>query len=354
MSGPSSTRQWILANLPTRDPVLSGPNPTFTLQTNALPSLDATSVLVKTLYFSNDPAQRGWIQKDIDPARLYTTPVPANAPMRSLFIGEIVTAGSATQLRPGQLVTGQSSWTEYAVLSEAELRVLETSPGISPTVFIGALGGPGLTAYYALLDVVRLSAEDGLVVVSGAAGAVGSVAVQVAKKMVGVKRVVGIAGSEEKCRWVESLGADVCLNYKNASFEEDLKRATEGDADVFLDNVGGEILDLMLSRMKTFGRIAACGSISTYNRYGEAIGMKNWYEIISNRLEVRGFIVTDAIVNGKAKGFLEALTLAIKEGKLKLDEGSETIVETKFEDVPRTWMRLFEGKNQGKLITKLV
>ena len=354
MAQQTETRQWIVANKPVSDPVLSGPNATFTLQTTSLPAPKPNEVLVKTLYFSNDPAQRGWIQKDIDPERLYTTPVPENAPMRSYFIGEVVEAGSAAKLQKGQLVTGEGSWTEYSVLPESGVNVIDTSSGIAPTRWIGAFGGPGLTAYYGLVEVVRCTKDDGMVVVSGAAGATGSMVVQIAKKIVGVKHVVGIAGNDDKCRWVESLGADVCVNYKKPSFAEDLKKATDGFADVYFDNVGGDILDLMLTRLKRHGRVAACGAIATYNNLGQGEGLKNWYEIISNRLEIRGFIVTDMVLEGRAADFIKGLTDALKEGKLKLDEGSETIVNTKFEDVPNTWMMLFESKNQGKLVTKLV
>ncbi|KAI9663712.1 MAG: hypothetical protein M1821_007202 [Bathelium mastoideum] len=354
MAGQTETRQWIVANKPVTDPVLAGPDATFALKTTTLPAPKPNEVLLKTLYFSNDPAQRGWIQKDIDPERLYTKPVDTNEPMRCYGIFEVVEVGSASKLQKGQLVTVAASWTEYVVVPEDQVQVIDTSSGIAPTRFIGAFGGPGMTAYYGLIEIVRCSKDDSMVVVSGAAGATGSIAVQIAKKVVGVKHVVGIAGSDGKCRWVESLGADVCVNYKKPSFEEDLKKATEGFADVFFDNVGGEILDLMLSRMKRYGRIAACGAVSTYNRHGQPVSMRHWYEIISNRLEVRGFIVTDAVLAGKGLGFVQKLTQALKEGKLKLDEGSETIVETKFEDVPKTWMMLFESKNQGKLITKLI
>ena len=354
MSGQTATRQWLVTNKPTSDPVLSGPNATFTLKNTTLPALRSNEVLLKALYFSNDPAQRGWIQKDIDPERLYTTPVAVKSPMRSIGISEVIEVGGASKLKEGQLVSVVGSWSEYIVLPEDQVQVIDTSSGIATTHFIGAFGGPGLTAYYGLVEVVRCKKDDGLVVVSGAAGATGSMVVQIAKHLVGVKRVVGIAGSDDKCQWVESLGADVCINYKKESFVDDLKKATEGFADVYFDNVGGDILDLMLSRMKRHGRIAACGMISSYNRLGEPASMRNWFEIISNRLEIRGFIVTDAVLSGKTKGYVQILAQALKEGKLRLDEGSETIVETKFEDIPKTWMMLFEGKNQGKLVSKLV
>ena len=351
MSG-QQTRQWILSNPPTADPVLEGSNTTFSLETTSLPTPSTDQALVKTLYFSNDPAQRGWIQKDMDPERLYTAPVKKGEVMRSFAIAEVVES-NIESLNKGQLVMGSLGWTEYAIVKKGEVRPIQAdeSAGIRPTHFIGALGGPGLTAYYGLIDVVRASASD-TVVVSGAAGATGSMVVQIAKHIVGCKKVIGIAGGEKKCRWVESLGADVCVDYKSGSFKDDLKKATDGFVEVYFDNVGGEILDFMLSRIKRHGRVAACGAVATYNSLGES-GIKNWFEIITNRIEVRGFIVTDAIESGKAGPWVGELIQAVKDGKIKIGPETETVVPTKFEDVPRTWKMLFEGGNMGKLVTVL-
>ncbi|KAF2808665.1 NAD(P)-binding protein [Mytilinidion resinicola] len=349
---PQETKQWLLASEPVADTILSGPDATFKLVTTTLPDLNDNQVLVHTTYLSNDPAQRGWIQRGQDPARSYTPPVAVNTPMRSYGVAEVVES-TASNLPKGTLVIATTNWSEYAVLDAAECRVLEVGEGIKPTHFLGALGGTGLTAYYGLLDIARATKEDA-VVVSGAAGATGSMVVQIAKHIVGCKRVIGIAGTDEKCRWVESLGADVCVNYKAASFKEDLWAATEGFVEVYFDNVGGEILDLMLKRLKKEGRVAACGSIANYNAGDKAAGLKNWFEITKNRLEIKGFIVTDAVVAGKKGAMLKALTDAVKEGKIKLGEEIETVVPTKFEDIPKTWVLLFSGGNQGKLVTQLV
>ncbi|EDU43829.1 NADP-dependent leukotriene B4 12-hydroxydehydrogenase [Pyrenophora tritici-repentis Pt-1C-BFP] len=268
-------------------------------------------------------------------------------------IGEIVTS-STDKLPKGQLVMGDFGWTEYTVQNVKAVRPIQAdeSAGIRPTHFIGSLGGPGITAYAGLIDTARATASD-TVVVSGAAGATGSMVVQLAKHVVGCKRVIGIAGGPEKCKWVESLGADICVDYKSASFEKDLKAATEGFVEVYFDNVGGDILSLMLSRMKRFGRIAACGAVATYNSMADS-GVKNWFEIISNRLEVKGFIVIDAITSGKAGPWIQEMIGAVKEGKIRVGEETETVVKTKFEDVPKTWMMLFEGGNRGKLVTEVV
>lgn len=351
MSG-QKTRQWILSNPPENDPVLSGSETTFSLQETTLPVPGADQALVKTLYFSNDPAQRGWIQKGIDPERLYVPPVNKGEIMRSFAIAEVVES-NAESLKKGQLVMGTLGWTEYAVASVKELRPInaDEASGIRPTHFLGTLGGTGLTAYNGLIDVAHATKDD-IVVVSGAAGATGSIVVQLAKNVIGCKKVIGIAGGEKKCRWVESLGADVCIDYKSKSFKEDLLKATEGLVQVYFDNVGGEILDLMLTRLAKHGRIAACGSVATYNAPGSQ-GLKNWFEIIANRIEIKGFIVVDAIEQGKAPGWIGELIKGVKEGKIQIGPETETVVKTKFEDVPKTWMMLFEGGNTGKLVTQI-
>jgi NADPH-dependent curcumin reductase CurA len=351
MSG-QKTRQWILSNPPQDDPVLTGSETTFKLQETTLPVPTSSQALVRTLYFSNDPAQRGWIQKGQDPERLYVPPVKAGEIMRAFAIAEVISCESDS-LKKGQLVMGTIGWTEHAVVDVKELRPInaDEAAGIRPTHFLGTLGGTGLTAYDGLIDVAKATKDD-VVVVSGAAGATGSIVVQLAKNVIGCKKVIGIAGGEKKCKWVESLGADVCVDYKSKSFKEDLLKATEGYVQVYFDNVGGEILDLMLTRMAKHGRVAACGSVATYNAPGSQ-GIKNWFEIIANRIEIKGFIVIDAMMAGKAEGWIGELVKAAKEGKIQIGPETETVVKTKFEDVPKTWMMLFEGGNTGKLVTEV-
>jgi NADPH-dependent curcumin reductase CurA len=345
-------RKWVLSNPPVADVILEGNDATFKLENVTLPELGADQILVKTLYLSNDPAQRGWIQKGMDPERLYVPPVQEGETMRSYGIGEVVES-KADSLKKGTLVTGTLNWTDYTVVQAKEVRPVaaDEKAGIRVTNYIGSLGGPGLTAYYGITDIARATKDD-VVVVSGAAGATGSMVVQIAKHLIGCKKVIGIAGGDKKCKWVESLGADICVDYKAASFKEDLKKATDGFVDVYFDNVGGEILDAMLPRIKRHGRIAACGAVATYNSQGES-GVKNWFEVIANRIEIRGFIVLDAMTSGRAGPIIGELTKGIKEGKIHIGPESETIVPTKFEDIPKTWTMLFSGGNQGKLITEI-
>lgn len=329
--------------------------PRFHLQliTAELPPLADHEVLVKTLYLSNDPAQRPWISKNVDPKRLYIAPVAVGACMRSSGLGEVVES-RASNLPKGTLVTSNTGRAEHAILNANSCNPIKEVSGLAVTHFLGALGLTGLTAYYGygLKEIARAGPED-TVVVSGAAGATGSMAVQIAKKMLGCKRVIGIAGSDEKCRWVESLGAAVCLNYKKKNFKEELVNATEGFVEVYFDNVGGEIVDAVLSRMAKQGRVAACGSISTYNKSAPH-GLKNWYlEIISMRLEIKGFVIIDFLEQGKGPAARQELVEAVRAGKITIGEQNETLVSTDFEHVPEAWMELFEGGNTGKLISKL-
>jgi len=353
---PTHTRQWHLTHKPTDLPVLSGSHPTFTLHTTPLPPLTANQLLLKTLYISNDPAQRGWISPLIVPNRLYVPPVPLNTPMRAYAVAQILSSTCTTthpSLSVGRLVTAPTNWTEYSILDASAVQPLPEVPEVSPTHFLGALGMTGLTAYYGLTQIARAGPTD-TVVISGAAGATGSMAVQIAKHMLGCRRVIGIAGGAEKCAWVvNKLGADACVDYKAGDFRRKLAEVTGGYVEVYFDNVGGEILDCMLGRMKREGRVAVCGSISSYNTEGSDPGvtLRNWFDVITMRLEVKGFIVLDYL--HKAAEVTRLLVQAMREGKIAVGDDNETVVECAFEDVPRTWMGLFEGGNTGKLITRL-
>ncbi|KAL8764293.1 MAG: hypothetical protein Q9203_006632 [Teloschistes exilis] len=274
--------------------------------------------------------------------------------MPARLIAEIVESTSEGHER-GQHVTASASWSEYNVVDVGKVQMIKRIEGlVGETQYLGSLGLTGLTAWHGIVDVVRAEADDS-VVVSGAAGATGSMVVQIAKHVLGCRRVVGIAGGAEKCKWVRSLGADECVDYKSGSFKEELVGATEGFVEVYFDNVGGSMLDLMLTRMKRHGRIAACGAVAEYNKdagKGEGYGIKNWFEVISNRIEIKGFIIFDFA--GQYAETVGKLVEAAKEGKIKMDGENETVVEVGFEGVVETWMKLFQGGNRGKLITKLV
>jgi NADPH-dependent curcumin reductase CurA len=351
MSLPTQTKVWVLQNKPVDHAVLEGSDATFKLETQDLPSLKDGQLLVQVVYLSNDPAQRGWIDKNIQENRLYVPPVQVGDAMRARAVCKVLDSKDS-KFAKNSLLLGPGNWRQYAVLEAAECQPVKEIPGVSPTHYLGALGGTGLTAYAGLVEVAEAKAGES-VVVSGAAGATGSMVVQIAKHIVGCKRVIGLAGTDEKCRWVESIGADVCINYKDSDWEDQLIKATDPFVDIYFDNVGGEQLDLMLTRLTTYGRIAACGAIGDYNK-GEKSGLKNWFEVIMQRLQIRGFIVMDHIKGNKAAEMVGVLVNALKEGKIKIGEENETVVETKFEDVPKTWTKLFVGANKGKLVTHIV
>jgi NADPH-dependent curcumin reductase CurA len=349
---PTTARHWILSKKPTSLPILSGPDSTFRLTTKPLPPIEAGQVLIKTLYLSNDPAQRLWIDPNIAPDRLYVKPVELGDTMASYTCICEVIESRASDLAIGTLVIADVGWREYDVLPAENCIPIKPIEGLKPVHYVSLFGLAGVTAYYGLVDIAKTTANDA-VVISGAAGAVGSLAVQIAKNVLGCKKVIGIAGTDAKCRWVERLGADVCLNYKSKDFEEELKKATEGFVEVFFDNVGGGVLDLMLTRVKKDGRIAACGAIADYNG-GERGGIRNWYHVIAMRLQIRGFVVTDAIPTGRWSEIVESLVQGYQDGKIKATEEGLTIVPAKFESIPTTWMELFDGQNSGKLLTQLV
>ncbi|KAG8629059.1 hypothetical protein KVT40_002924 [Elsinoe batatas] len=347
MSAPKQTKQYLLAAHPKAE---VNPSEQFKLVTTDLPELKDGQVLVKVRYLSNDPAQRGWISYHPNPERLYVPPVQINEVMRAGGIGTIVKSNSS-KFKEGDSVVATIGWTEYAVIGADQCTPLKSVPGLAETHFLGALGMTGMTAF-AGLEKVDTTSKDELVVISGAAGATGSMAVQIAKHLIGVKKVVGLAGTDEKCRWVESIGADVCINYKAKDWRKQLKEATKGNVDVYFDNVGAPILDAVMARMKTHGRIAACGAVATYNSGEGADPVRNWFEVISSRLVIKGFIVFDFA--DKFGEFTSRLVKGFQDGKIKISDANETVVDTKFEDIPNTWLKLFVGANQGKLVTKLV
>lgn len=351
ISTPQTTKQWVLASKPLGEPILSGPDATFKLQTVPLPALADGQLLCKVRYFSNDTGLRNFIQSCVAPERLYVPAVPVGSPMRSGVIAEVIESASPAH-KPGDLVMDfhLGTWSEFVVLDAATSQALAPLPRNLPvTHFLGAFGASGLAAYTGLYKAGEATPED-TIVVSAAAGATGSMAVQIAVKLLGAKRVIGIAGGKEKCKWVvEELGAHACVDYKSATFADDLKAATPDEVDLYFDNVGGDVLDAMLTRMKRHGRIAVCGAVSSYNS-GEPMALKNWFELISSRVTVRGFIMLDYME--EAPAIVQRLIAAAADGTIKLGEG-ETVVEAAIEEQPEIWMRLFSGGNTGKLLTKL-
>ncbi|KAK9251980.1 hypothetical protein V1507DRAFT_481986 [Lipomyces tetrasporus] len=297
------------------------------LVTKPIPPVGEDQVLLKTMYLSNDPAQRLLIDANINPARHYSVLVKVGEVITSYASISAVVESKSKNLPVGTVVSAMGGWLEYSVMPAEACLPLKPIGDLPLTHYAGVFGVAGVTAYHGLVDIVQAGPNDA-VVVSGAAGAIGSTVVQIAMHMLGCKKVIDIAGTDAKCKWVETLCADVSLNYKSPTFKEDLDKAAEGFVEVLFDNVGGQILDLVLKVMKKNGQ--------------------NWYDVIAMRLQIRGLVVTDA-TPARFTEIIGALIKGYQEGKLKAREDGQTIVETTFEDIPKTWMRLWDGRSTGKL-----
>ncbi|ORY26140.1 NAD(P)-binding protein [Naematelia encephala] len=344
MSVPTSTQAYILNEPPTGNITPS----TFVVETRPIPELKDGQVLVRAVAFSNDPAQRGWMSANADPKRSYSTPVQKGEVMRAYLLGEVVLSKSEKH-KVGSRVVGMLGWAEYAVAGEDQVRQAPPIEGQSEFIHLSFLGMTTLTAYVGAFGEMKLKPEH-VIVISGAAGAVGSVLVQIAKKVIGCKKVVGIAGGKGKCDWVKSLGADECIDYKDPNYPTLLKDALPDYADRYFDNVGGEVLDNMLPLVKRWGHVAVCGAISSYMG-GNPLKLEHWGEVISNRITIKGFLCFDH--PDLSKTFPGEVSEWIKQGKITVSDG-EQIEPASFKDIPEVWQILFKGGNKGKLITKLV
>ncbi|KAK5086762.1 hypothetical protein LTS08_007175 [Lithohypha guttulata] len=325
------------------------PGTTFqTKSDNRTPSpstLKDGEILIKTLYLSLDPAMRGWLNN----TRSYIPPVQIGEVMRGSSVGIILASKSANYKTGDLVVSNSAGWVEYAVLQEKNCeKVPDTGDGKKRSAIdaLSVVGMTGLTAYFGILRVGEVKEGD-FVVVSGAAGATGSVVGQIAK-LKGAT-VLGIAGSPEKCKWLtEELGFDQALNYKDPNYAKQFREATKKRLiDVYFDNVGGEILDLALSRAAPFARFVMCGGISQYN---EAVqkGPKNYLMIVSMRIRMIGFIVFDYAKEYSSAR--EELAQWVREGKLKR---GETILEGGLKEAERGLVKLYEGANTGKMLVEV-
>jgi NADPH-dependent curcumin reductase CurA len=332
-----TNRQQILAHRPVGMPT----SETWTLTETEVPALKDGEVLIRNHYVSLDPAMRGWMND----ARSYIPPVQLGEVMRAGTVGEVIKANNHPQFKVGDVLSGWGGVQEYTVTDGANYYQVDTRLAPMPT-YIGTLGMPGMTAYFGILEVGKLKEGD-VVVVSGAAGAVGSVVGQMAK--INGCKVVGIAGGPEKCRYVvEELGFDACIDYKNDSVAAGLKEHCPKGLDVYFDNVGGEILDHCLARLKMNARIVICGAISQYNNRENVTGPKNYLSLLVNRATMQGMVVFDyAPKYGEAA---RQMGQWMVEGKLKSREDVYEGIEN-FHD---TFTRLFSGEKKGKLVLKVI
>ncbi len=297
-------------------------------------------ILVALEYLSLDPAMRGWMNE----ARSYVPPVGIGEVMRAGGIGR-VTESRHPHFTAGELVSGMFGVQRFAVSDGQGVRTVDTSLAPAP-VHLGVLGMTGLTAYFGLLDIGR--PEPGqTVVVSGAAGAVGNVAGQIAR----IKgcRTIGIAGGPEKCEWLtEELGFDAAIDYKAGEIRADLRQYAPKGVDVYFDNVGGELLDEVLRRLARNARVVICGAISQYNAEQPPRGPANYMQLLVQRASMAGFLVFDY-----AERYPEAVAQLAEWLQDATLISREDVVRAKLEQFPDVFLRLFRGENVGKLILEL-
>ncbi len=296
-------------------------------------------LLVKVLYISLDPAMRGWMNE----GRSYIAPVEIGAVMRALAVGRVI-ASNNSQFAVGDHVSGILGVQEYALSNGEGLIKIDTRVAPLP-VWLSVFGATGMTAYFGLLEVGRPKAGE-TVVISGAAGAVGMVAGQIAR----IKgcHAVGIAGGAEKCQYiVNDLGFSAAIDYKSEDVRQGLRQHCSKGIDVYFDNVGGEILDSVLLQIRRGARIIVCGAISQYNNTTPVKGPSNYLSLLVNRASMTGFVCFDyADRYGEAACEMAGWMAA---GKLKSRED----VVSGFETFPETFLKLFNGENVGKLMLKV-
>jgi NADPH-dependent curcumin reductase CurA len=298
-------------------------------------------VLVRTLYLSLDPTNRIWMS-DQDQ---YMPPVEIGDTMRGGSLG-VVEQSRSDRFKQGDVVnTGLGGWSTHVIANGAFLMAAPQLPGVPLTAYMSVLGATGLTAWFGLCDIGKPQPGE-TVVVSAAAGAVGSIVGQIAK-LKGA-RVIGIAGGKAKCDWLTGeLGFDGAIDYKNEDVGAALDRLCPNGIDVNFENVGGDIMDAVFNRMNNFGRMPLCGMISTYNNDDRPSGPTDFSRILMHRLTVRGFIITDFLP--RAAEAMAELIPWVMEGKLRwkvhVDQGLEGAMDS--------LQRLFTGNHDGKLLIQV-
>ena len=325
----TANRQWRLA----RRPLGAVEDEDFALTEEPVPEPADGEALVRVRYLSMDPTIRGWLERDT-----YLPRIEQGAVVRSLGVGE-VTASRNPRYPVGAVVSGLTGWQEWTVADDARRRLQVLPDGTDPVDAVGLFGPTGLAAYFGLLDVGRPEAGD-TVLVSGAAGATGSVAGQIAK-LTGC-RVVGTAGSDEKCALVvDEYGFDACINYRTEDLRARVREACPDGVDVFFDNVGGDVLEVALNNLALHARVVICGAISQYDGGGPR-GPRNYMQLVVRRARMEGFLVFD-----HAERHADAIADLARwaaEGHIR----QRVDVIDGIAQVPAAFRRLFSGENLGK------
>lgn len=332
---PEINRQVIFAKRPTGKPTLD----CFRLVTCPLTSPGTGQVLIRNHFLSVDP----YIRMRMEERDSYAPVMALGEVLVGRTVGQVI-AGRIGGFAEGDWVVGRLGWQDYSLANAADLQKIDTAAAPA-TAYLGCLGSTGITAWVGLIEFGRPKRGE-TVVVSAAAGAVGNVVGQLAKRR--ECRAVGIAGGERKCRIVvEEFGFDACVDYKAPSFAKDLATACAGGVDVYFDNVGGPILDAVLPLLKNGARIAMCGLVSQYNAT-EPYGVRNLREIFNHRVNVRGFLLSDHRDLWPAA--TKELMQAYAAGQLK---SRETITDG-LENAARAFIDMLDGGNVGKQIVRIV
>jgi NADPH-dependent curcumin reductase CurA len=331
----TTTRQWLLNDHPRGRPIADND---LKLVTINLPAPAEGQMLLKSRWLGFDPAQKGWMENIAD----YIAPMNIGDVMRGTAITEVLESNDAP-FPVGTLLTGMTGWTEYLLHDGKDLDLVE--PSLPPTASLSVLGLSGLTAWCGLFKIGKPIAGD-LVVVSGAAGATGSVVGQLAK--IAGCTTIGIAGGPEKCAWlVNEAGFDHAIDYKDTHVKKQLRTLASEGANIVFDNVGGNILDDMLANIADGARVVVCGGISRYESGGRLAGPQNYFNLIFRRARMEGFIVLDWADEWPA--IRKRMISLIQSGKLHWQED----VQHGFENAPATLRRLFTGANRGKQLLEL-
>jgi NADPH-dependent curcumin reductase CurA len=310
----------------------------FELAETPIPEPGEGQLLVRNAYFSVDP----YMRPRMNDVRSYVAPFTLGEPMVGGAVGRVERSRN-DRYAEGDWVVHGLGWREWALSDGSGMRRIDSA--VAPvSSFLGVLGMPGLTAYYGLFELGQPQ-EGETVFVSGAAGAVGSAAGQMAK--IAGCRVVGSAGSAAKIEWLRELGFDAAFNYREQPVREALAEAAPEGIDVYFDNVGGDHLEAAIGALHTYGRVAACGSVSRYNDVEPSPGPRNMFMVVTKRLRIQGYIITDHY--DRYPEFFERASEWVREGRLRY---RETVVEG-IDNAPRAFLGLLRGENIGKMLVKV-
>ena len=329
-------KKMILVNRPTGIPEKN----TWSFEEELISDIKDGQILIKQQYISLDPAMRGWMNN----SKSYIPPVEIGTVMRAGTVGEVIQVNNNTNFKVGDFVSGWGGVQEYSISDGKNYSIIKDKNNPIHR-YLGALGMPGMTAYFGIINEGKIKSGD-IVLVSAAAGAVGSLVGQIAK-IKGCK-VIGIAGGNEKCKYVkEQLGFDEVIDYKNDNIYSSLKKYCPEGIDVYFDNVGGEILDAALAKLRMNARIVICGAISQYNNTSRTKGPSNYLSLLVNRATMKGMVVFD--YKNDYPMAINQISEWFNQGKLKSNESIFEGIDNFYE----TFLKLFNGNKRGKLILKL-